>query len=81
MVSDLSFQSALLILKHVLLTFFSTDAFILSRSEGDLNEIYQTLMENLYHVTAAIQELDVNLKTNSTPSVHRGDIVDIITTL
>lgn len=59
-----------------------TDAFILSRSEADLNEIYQILMENLYFVTAAIQELDVNLKTNSTPSVHRsGDIVDIITTL
>lgn len=58
-----------------------TDAFILSRSEHDLNEIYQILMENLYHVTAAIQELDVSLKTNSSPSIHRGDVVDIITTL
>lgn len=64
------------------LLFPEKDAFILSRSEADLNEIYQILMENLYFVTAAIQELDVNLKTNSSPSVHRsGDIVDIITTL
>ena len=38
-------------------------------------------MENLYHVTAAIQELDVNLKTNSSPTIHRGDNIDIITTL
>lgn len=53
----------------------------MSRSEHDLNEIYQIYMENLYYVTAAIQSLDVNLKTNSSPSVHRGDIVDIITTL
>lgn len=59
----------------------ATDAFILSRSEADLNEIYQILMENLYFVTAAIQELDINLKTNSSPSVRSGDIVDIITTL
>jgi hypothetical protein len=57
------------------------DAFVLSRSEQELNEIYQVLMENMFHVTAAIQELDVNLKTNSSPSAHRGDIVDIITTL
>lgn len=59
----------------------STDTFVVSRSEHDLNEIYQILMENLYHVTAALSELDVSLKTNSSPSAHRGDIVDIITTL
>lgn len=63
------------------LTLISADAFVLSRSEHDLNEIYQILMENLYHVTAALSELDVSLKTNSSPSVHRGDMVDIITTL
>lgn len=57
------------------------DTFILSRTESDLNENYQILMENLYYVTAAIQELDVSLKTSSSPLVHRGDIVDIITTL
>jgi len=63
------------------LTKSKNDAYILSRSEHELNEIYQILMENLYHVTAAIQELDVSLKTNSSPSIHRGDVVDIITTL
>lgn len=59
----------------------SADTFVVSRSEHDLNEIYQILMENLYHVTAALSELDVSLKTNSSPSVHRSDMVDIITTL
>lgn len=62
----------------------STDAFILSRSEKDLTENNQVMMENLFHVTAAIQELEVNLKTSSSPSNHRSGIVDgcdIITTL
>jgi hypothetical protein len=58
------------------------DAFILSCSENDLNEVYQILMENLIHITSAIQQIELNLKTSSSPSIHRtGDIVDIITTL
>lgn len=58
---------------HFLYLFFVsylTDAFLLSRSEHDLNEIYSILMENLYHVTAAIQEMELNLKTNSSSTVR-----------
>lgn len=64
---------------HTHLQNFITDVFILSRSESDLNEIYQTLMENLYHVTAAIQEMELHLKTSgSTPGRSMSDIITIL---
>ncbi|KAG5678891.1 hypothetical protein PVAND_008517 [Polypedilum vanderplanki] len=52
------------------LTKNKNDAFILSRSEHDLNEIHSILMENLYHITAAIQEMELNLKTSSSSTVR-----------
>jgi hypothetical protein len=50
--------------------FLHADAFVLSRSEQDLNEIYSILMENLYNVTAAIQEMEIHLKTSSSTTVR-----------
>lgn len=58
-------------------SYLFTDAFILSRSENELNEIYSILMENLYYITAAISEMELNLKTSSSTTV-RNDI-DITT--
>ncbi|XP_070490077.1 protein furry isoform X3 [Chironomus tepperi] len=52
------------------LTKHKNDAFIISRSELELNEIYSILMENLYYVTAAIQEMELNLKTSSNSTVR-----------
>ncbi|CAO1322409.1 unnamed protein product [Diamesa hyperborea] len=61
------------------------DVFVLTRSESELNEIYQMLMENLYLVSSALTAMEMTLKTNtnsSSPAAPtRGDIVDIITTL
>ena len=64
---------------------FPIDVFVLTRSESELNEIYQMLMENLYLVSSALTAMEMTLKTNtnsSSPAAPtRGDIVDIITTL
>ncbi len=60
----------------------------MSRSESELNEIYQMLTENLYLVSAAFNAMEMSLKTNlnnassSANSSFRSETVtDIITTL
>jgi hypothetical protein len=81
-----SFASSLLCVFHKI------DAFILSRSESELSEIYQILMENLYNVSSALSAMEIALKANhsgtttsssTTTAVSTGtrDTVDIITTL
>lgn len=59
----------------------------MSRSESELNETYQMLMENLYLVSAAFTAMEVSLKNNPTnapvvvPSMRGETVTDIITTL
>ncbi|XP_058831171.1 protein furry isoform X4 [Topomyia yanbarensis] len=45
------------------------DVFIASRSEIELGEIYQILMENLLHVSSALSNMEIGMKaTNNTSS-------------
>ncbi|XP_058457794.1 protein furry isoform X3 [Malaya genurostris] len=45
------------------------DVFIASRSEIELSEIYQILMENLLHVSSALSNMEIGMKpTNNTSS-------------
>lgn len=68
--------------------------FISSRSEQELTEIYSILMENLYHVSAALANMEMVLKNTvgnpgilkqppSSPAMtpSKDPSVDIITTL
>ncbi|XP_055323770.1 protein furry isoform X11 [Sitodiplosis mosellana] len=73
-----------------------TDVFISSRSEHELTEIYNILMENLYYVSSALTNMEMVLKNTVgnpgilkqppsspaiTPSPSKDASVDIITTL
>lgn len=42
------------------------DVFIASRSEIELSEIYQILMENLLHVSSALTNMEIGMKASST---------------
>uniref|UniRef100_A0A182QIV4 Cell morphogenesis protein N-terminal domain-containing protein n=1 Tax=Anopheles farauti TaxID=69004 RepID=A0A182QIV4_9DIPT len=44
------------------------DVFIVSRSEYELSEIYQILMENLLHVSSALSNMEISMKANTSSS-------------
>lgn len=68
-----------LIFKLKLTEFFFLDVFISSRTESELIEMHTILMENVYHVSSALANMEMSLKGLSS-SGHK-DTVDIITTL
>lgn len=41
------------------------DVFIASRSEIELSEIYQILMENLLHVSSALTNMEIGMKAST----------------
>lgn len=57
-----------------------SDVFISSRSEAELLETHTILIENVYHVSGALNQMEVQLKDPTTIVVTK-DTVDIITTL
>lgn len=59
--------------------FYSEDVFISSRTEFDLIETQTILMENVYHVSGALTNME--MKGGHSQPVASKDIVDIITTL
>lgn len=63
--------------------FFFPDAFIISRSENELTDIYSLLMDNLYHVSSALGAMEASMKSGTTAPTNTPikDTVDIITTL
>uniref|UniRef100_A0A182SS21 Uncharacterized protein n=1 Tax=Anopheles maculatus TaxID=74869 RepID=A0A182SS21_9DIPT len=44
------------------------NVFIVSRSEFELSEIYQILMENLLHVSSALSNMEFSMKANTSSS-------------
>lgn len=75
---------------------FFADVFIASRSEPEMTDIYNILMENLYHVSSALINMEMILKNSVgnpgilkqppsspaiTPTSSKDASVDIITTL
>ncbi|XP_037907815.1 protein furry isoform X6 [Hermetia illucens] len=60
-----------------------TDGFIMSKSEQELGEVYNLLTENLYHVSSALQAMEINMKSYSgvSASAANKEGSDIITTL
>uniref|UniRef100_A0A1A9ZKK1 Protein furry n=1 Tax=Glossina pallidipes TaxID=7398 RepID=A0A1A9ZKK1_GLOPL len=63
------------------------EAFIVSKSDSELFEVYAILSENLYHVSSALTTMEINLKSyaNSaaciTAGLRTGDSSDIVTNL
>lgn len=63
------------------------EAFIVSKSDSELFEVYAILSENLYHVSSALTSMEINLKSyaNSaaciTAGLRTGDSSDIVTNL
>lgn len=56
------------------------DVFISSRTESELIEMHTILMENVYHVSGALANMEVSLKGPATSNVLK-ETIDIITTL
>ncbi|XP_058065820.1 protein furry [Anopheles bellator] len=54
------------------------DVFIVSRSEFELSEIYQILMENLLHVSSALSNMEVGMKANTSSSSSTGTTMTTI---
>lgn len=85
----LSIESFFLINFYFVLCYFFSDVFISSRSEPELTEIYNMLMENLCHVSSALTNMEfgnsVTMKQPpSSPAItppSKDPSVDIITTL
>lgn len=44
---------------------YKPDVFIASRSEIELSEIYQILMENLLHVSSALTNMEIGMKAST----------------
>ncbi|XP_070136486.1 protein furry isoform X3 [Drosophila bipectinata] len=61
-----------------------TEAFIVSKSDSELFEIYAILSENLYHVSSALTNMEISMKSYSAGSasgnLHRSE-QDIVTNL
>ncbi|KMY98701.1 protein furry isoform X14 [Drosophila simulans] len=61
-----------------------TEAFIVSKSDSELFEIYAILSENLYHVSSALTNMEISMKSYSAGSAsgnsHRSE-QDIVTNL
>lgn len=51
------------------------DVFIISRPEVELTEIHQILMENLYHVSAALASVEINHSTAGNISTGGGSAI------
>lgn len=62
----------------------SAEAFIVSKSDSELFEIYAILSENLYHVSSALTNMEISMKSYSAGSasgnLHRSE-QDIVTNL
>ena len=48
------------------LFFHIAEAFIVSKSDSELFEVYAILSENLYHVSSALTNMEINMKNYST---------------
>ncbi|KAL9906690.1 microtubule binding protein furry isoform 3-T3 [Glossina fuscipes fuscipes] len=63
------------------------EAFIVSKSDSELFEVYAILSENLYHVSSALTTMEINLKSyaNSAACITAGlrtaDSSDVVTNL
>ncbi|XP_046808225.1 protein furry isoform X3 [Lucilia cuprina] len=62
------------------------EAFIVSKSDSELFEVYAILSENLYHVSSALNTMEINMKSysqnhGSSSHVFRGESSDIVTNL
>ncbi|XP_017861895.1 PREDICTED: protein furry isoform X7 [Drosophila arizonae] len=61
-----------------------TEAFIVSKSDSELYEVYAILSENLYHVSSALTNMEINMKSYSmgvgSGNLHRSE-QDIVTNL
>lgn len=61
-----------------------TEAFIVSKSDSELFEVYAILSENLYHVSSALTNMEINMKSYSmgagSSNLHRSE-QDIVTNL
>ncbi|XP_065087337.1 protein furry isoform X3 [Ochlerotatus camptorhynchus] len=55
------------------------DVFIASRSEIELSEIYQILMENLLHVSSALSNMEISMKTTNNTSSSSSTITTMTT--
>ncbi|XP_054735462.1 protein furry-like [Anastrepha obliqua] len=66
-----------------------TEAFIVSKSDSELFEVYAILSENLYHVSSALTTMEINMKSYSGSSAAaaaalaaaRGESSDAVTNL
>ncbi|XP_017028103.1 protein furry isoform X2 [Drosophila kikkawai] len=63
----------------------TAEAFIASKSDSELFEIYAILSENLYHVSSALTNMEISMKSYSAASasghVHHRSEQDIVTNL
>ncbi|KAH8406857.1 hypothetical protein KR222_008787, partial [Zaprionus bogoriensis] len=61
-----------------------SEAFIVSKSDSELFEVYAILSENLYHVSSALTNMEINMKSYSvgagSSNLHRSE-QDIVTNL
>ncbi|XP_030386037.1 protein furry isoform X4 [Scaptodrosophila lebanonensis] len=61
-----------------------TEAFIVSKSDSELFEVYAILSENLYHVSSALTNMEIDMKSYSASAasgnLHRSE-QDIVTNL
>ncbi|KXJ81322.1 hypothetical protein RP20_CCG020450 [Aedes albopictus] len=55
------------------------DVFIASRSEIELSEIYQILMENLLHVSSAVTNMEISMKTTNNTSSSSSTVTTMTT--
>ncbi|BFF97919.1 protein furry [Drosophila madeirensis] len=62
----------------------TAEAFIVSKSDSELFEVYAILSENLYHVSSALTNMEISMKSYSASSasgnLHRSE-QDIVTNL
>ncbi|XP_055625091.1 protein furry isoform X2 [Toxorhynchites rutilus septentrionalis] len=61
------------------LTMERNDVFIASRSEIELSEIYQILMENLLHVSSALSSMEITMKTTNNTSSSSSTVTTMTT--
>ncbi|XP_067645046.1 protein furry isoform X3 [Eurosta solidaginis] len=66
-----------------------TEAFVVSKSDSELFEVYAILSENLYHVSSALTTMEINMKSYSNSSAaaaaaiaaNRAESTDTVTNL
>lgn len=63
------------------------EAFIVSKSDSELFEVYAILSENLYHVSSALTTMEINMKSYSqnhglsSSHIFRAESSDVVTNL